>query len=83
MHGGAGVVRDYRVLADGLRVSLSSARQLRPAQGRAGGGTGLCGAFLLNPGTEAECRLPAAAVDLELARGDLVRVLTPGGGGMG
>ncbi len=83
MHGGAGVVRDYRVLADGLRVSLSSARQLRPAQGRAGGGAGLCGAFLLNPGTEAECRLPAAAVDLELARGDLVRVLTPGGGGMG
>ena len=83
MRGGAGVVRDYRVLADGVRVSLSSARQQRAAQGRAGGGPGQCGVFLLNPGTQRERRLPAAAVDLELARGDLLRVMTPGGGGMG
>jgi hypothetical protein len=33
--------------------------------------------------TGSERRLPAAAVDLALERGDLLRVLTPGGGGNG
>jgi N-methylhydantoinase B len=83
MGGGTGVVRDYRVLTEGIRVSLSSARQVRSAQGFAGGGEALCGSFLLNPDTSAERRLPAAAVDLVLERGDLLRVLTPGGGGVG
>ncbi|HEX3572981.1 MAG TPA: hydantoinase B/oxoprolinase family protein [Rhodopila sp.] len=83
MRGGAGVVRDYRVLADNILVSLSSARQTRAAQGRNGGGEGLCGRFMLNPDTGRERILPAAAVDLALERGDLLRVLTPGGGGMG
>jgi N-methylhydantoinase B len=83
MRGGAGVVRDYRILTDDICVSLSSARQVRPAQGFDGGREGLCGAFLLNPGTAAEQQLPAAAVDLRLRRGDLIRVLTPSGGGFG
>jgi N-methylhydantoinase B len=81
--GGRGVVRDYRVLAEGITVSLSSERQVRPAPGLAGGADGACGAFLLNPGTEGERRLPSAAVDLPLGRGDLLRVLTPGGAGFG
>lgn len=42
--GGRGVVRDYRVLADGVTVSLSSERQTRPARGVAGGGDGATGA---------------------------------------
>ena len=83
MKGGDGVIRDYRILADDIHVSLSSARQVRPAQGFAGGMEGLCGAFLLNPDTSEERQLPSAAVDLPLRRGDLLRVLTPGGGGMG
>jgi N-methylhydantoinase B len=78
--GGSGVVRDYRVLTNGITVSLSSERQKRPADGIAGGGPGLCGAFVLNPGAPNEQRLPSAAIDLALARGDLLRVLTPGGG---
>ncbi|MDB5416143.1 MAG: hypothetical protein JWR10_4478, partial [Rubritepida sp.] len=77
------VVRDYRVLADGITVSLSSERQVRPARGMAGGEDGACGAFLLNPGTPTERRLPAAANDFPLAQGDVLRVLTPGGGGFG
>ena len=32
---------------------------------------------------DAEQQLPAAAVDLRLRRGDLIRVLTPSGGGFG
>ncbi|HET6605544.1 MAG TPA: hydantoinase B/oxoprolinase family protein [Rhodopila sp.] len=81
--GGAGVIRDYRILGDGVVVSLSSARQIRPAQGRDGGREGACGVFLLNPDTPSERRLPSAAVDLALKKGDLLRVITPGGGGMG
>jgi N-methylhydantoinase B len=83
MRGGSGVERDYRILGDDISVSLSSARQLRPAQGFKGGSEGLCGAFLLNPGTAEARKLPAAAVDLPLRRGDLLRVLTPSGGGFG
>jgi N-methylhydantoinase B len=83
MKGGDGVIRDYRVLGDGIHVSLSSARQVRAAQGFAGGMDGLCGAFVLNPDTDQEQKLPSAAVDLPLRQGDLLRVLTPGGGGMG
>lgn len=81
--GGRGVIRDYRVLTEGVTVSLSSERQRRPARGVAGGGDGATGAFLLNPDTPGEKRLPSAAVDLALAPGDVLRVLTPGGGGFG
>lgn len=81
--GGHGVVRDYRVLTAGVTVSLSSERQVRPARGLAGGEDGDCGAFLLNPDTSAEKRLPSAANDLPLAQGDVLRVLTPGGAGFG
>ena len=83
MRGGAGVQRDYRIMGDDVTVSLSSARQTRPARGIAGGGDGLCGAFLLNPDTADERVLPGAAVGLKLRRGDLLRVLTPAGGGFG
>jgi N-methylhydantoinase B len=81
--GGAGVVRDYRVLADDIVVSLSSERQHVAAQGGAGGGAGATGAFILNPGTRGECKLAAAAADVRLERGSLFRVCTPGGGGYG
>ena len=81
--GGHGVVRDYRVLADGITVSLSSERQVRPALGVRGGKDGACGAFLLNPGAPGERRLPSAANDVAIRRGDVLRVLTPGGGGFG
>src|SRR5688572_28011332 len=48
--GGMGVVRDYRVLADNIVVSLSAERQHVAAQGAAGGGPGATGVFILNPG---------------------------------
>jgi N-methylhydantoinase B len=66
-----------------ITVSLSSARQTRPARGFSGGQDGLCGAFLLNPETPDQQILPGAAVDLPLRRGDVLRVLTPSGGGFG
>jgi len=81
--GGMGVVRDYRVLADDIVVSLSSERQHVAALGLAGGLPGAAGRFILNPGTPGERRLSSAAADVRLARGSVLRILTPGGGGYG
>jgi N-methylhydantoinase B len=78
-----GVVRDYRVLSDDIVVSLSSERQNVAASGMQGGGDGARGAFILNPGTPQEQKLPAAAGELALPRGSVLRICTPAGGGYG
>jgi N-methylhydantoinase B len=78
-----GVVRDYRILADDVTVSLSSERQNVAAQGMGGGGCGRAGAFVLNPGRSDERKLPAAAAEVALPRDSVLRVATPGGGGYG
>jgi N-methylhydantoinase B len=82
-HGGMGVLRDYRVLTDGIVVSLSSERQHVAAGGMQGGGAGGRGAFILNPGTPQEQMLPSAAGEIALPRGSVLRICTPGGGGYG
>lgn len=81
--GGMGVVRDYRVLADDIVVSLSSERQHVAAEGLKGGGAGAAGRFVLNPGTAEEKKLPSAAAEVRLPRGAVLRILTPAGGGCG
>lgn len=81
--GGMGVVRDYRVLADDIVVSLSSERQHVAARGMQGGGDGATGCFILDPDTPGERRLPAAGADLALPRGSVLRICTPAGGGYG
>ncbi len=82
-HGGMGVLRDYRVLTDGIVVSLSSERQHVAAGGMQGGGAGARGVFILNPDTPQEQRLPSAAGEVALPRGSVLRICTPGGGGYG
>ena len=81
--GGLGVLRDLRVLADDATVSLRSARQRFPAQGLSGGAAGGLGLFIRNPGTPDEARLPSTSFTTPLANGDLLRIVTPGGGGFG
>ena len=81
--GGAGVIRDYRVLADDIVVSLSSERQHVPSPGMAGGGSGACGAFVMNPDTPQEKVLPSAVADIPLPRGSVLRICTPAGAGYG
>ncbi len=81
--GGLGVLRDMRVLADQGGVSLRSARQKFPAPGLAGGEPGGLGAFIRNPGTPSETRLGLTTSGTPLANGDVLRVVTPGGGGYG
>jgi N-methylhydantoinase B len=81
--GGMGVVRDYRVLGDDIVVSLSSERQHVAAAGIEGGGEGARGEFVFNPGQPDERKLPAAAADIPLPRGSVLRISTPAGGGYG
>jgi N-methylhydantoinase B len=81
--GGLGVIRDIRVLADEATVALRSARQTMPAQGLAGGKPGSLGAFVRNPGRRDETRLPSTSSETPLGHGDVLRIVTPGGGGFG
>jgi len=74
--GGDGVVRRYRVL-EACTVTLVTERRRRAPSGAAGGESGLPGQNLLNGvPIPAKCRLALVA-------GDVVSVLTPGGGGWG
>ena len=74
--GGDGVVRRYRVL-ERCTVTLLTERRRRAPRGAFGGGDGVTGRNLLN-GRElpAKCRV-------ELVRGDVLTIETPGGGGWG
>jgi N-methylhydantoinase B len=74
--GGDGIVRRYRVL-ERCTVTLVTERRRHAPKGTAGGAAGQPGQNQLN-GTPipAKCRL-------ELQAGDVVTVMTPGGGGWG
>jgi N-methylhydantoinase B len=74
--GGAGVVRELRVL-DACRLSVLAQRRRTAPRGVDGGAEGARGRTLLN-GAELP---PSASSDLD--PGDLVRIETPGGGGWG
>ncbi|WP_186332143.1 hydantoinase B/oxoprolinase family protein [Bordetella genomosp. 13] len=81
--GGAGILRDYRILGENVVLSLSSERQHVAAAGSDQGGDGGLGRFILDPDTPDERRLPAAAAEIRLKPGQVLRVCTPGGGGYG
>jgi N-methylhydantoinase B len=81
--GGMGILRDMRLLADDAGVSLRSSRQKFPAPGMAGGKPGGLGTFIRNPGTASETRLPMTTSGTPFANGDVLRVMSPGGGGYG
>jgi len=80
--GGDGIIRDYRILADDVTVSLSGERQDVAAPGVGGGKNGATGFFMLDPHGAAE-ELPAAVQEQKLPRDSVFRVATPGGGGSG
>ena len=81
--GGEGIERDLQVLED-VTVSLITERRVSQPWGLAGGGPGATGEnWLLPGGDEARAeRLPDKCT-ITLAAGDVLRMLTPGGGGWG
>ena len=81
--GGDGIERDLEMLAD-VTVSLVTERRESRPPGIGGGGPGATGENWLLPGgdeTQAE-RLPDKCT-VRLRPGDVLRMLTPGGGGWG
>jgi N-methylhydantoinase B len=74
--GGDGMVREIEALAP-TRFSLIGERRRHPPKGRDGGGDGARGRNLLNGEL-----LPGKA-EGEMGHGDVLRIETPGGGGLG
>ncbi|WP_426573442.1 hydantoinase B/oxoprolinase family protein [Aquihabitans sp. McL0605] len=81
--GGEGIERDVEVL-EAVTLSLITERRVSRPWGLAGGGPGAPGEnWLLPAGDEARARRLPDKCTLELAAGDVIRMLTPGGGGWG
>jgi N-methylhydantoinase B/oxoprolinase/acetone carboxylase alpha subunit len=81
--GGEGIARDLEVLAD-CTASLITERRVSQPWGLAGGEPGAVGEnWLLPGGDEARAARLADKCTVELRAGDVIRMLTPGGGGWG
>jgi N-methylhydantoinase B/oxoprolinase/acetone carboxylase alpha subunit len=81
--GGDGIIRDLQVLED-CTVSLVTERRVSQPWGLAGGDPGLSGQnWLLPQGDEGRAEQLPPKVTVLLQAGDVIRMLTPGGGGWG
>jgi N-methylhydantoinase B/oxoprolinase/acetone carboxylase alpha subunit len=81
--GGDGIVRELELLEAAV-LSLVTERRVSAPWGLAGGASGACGEnWLLAGGDEREAERLPDKVTLVAQRGDVVRILTPGGGGWG
>jgi N-methylhydantoinase B len=81
--GGLGFVREYELLDHEARFSLRSTKHAIAPKGIEGGYPGRTGKCTINQGTDKERVLPARYSDLTLRPGDVIRLETPGGGGLG
>src|SRR3989338_1460713 len=81
--GGLGFVREYEILDHEARFSLRSTKHSVAPKGIQEGFPGRTGKCTLNPHTEKEKVLPSRYSDHTLYPGDVVRLETPGGGGLG
>jgi N-methylhydantoinase B/oxoprolinase/acetone carboxylase alpha subunit len=81
--GGEGIERDLLMLED-VTVSLITERRVSQPWGLAGGESGAVGEnWLLPQGDDSRAERLGDKVTLRLKAGDVLRVLTPGGGGWG
>jgi N-methylhydantoinase B len=81
--GGLGFVREYELLDNDARFSLRSTKHTVAPRGIDGGLEGKTGRCTLNPGTPAARVIPSRFSDHTLHPGEIVRLETPGGGGLG
>ena len=81
--GGAGVIRDVRVLCKRAELATRMENFVVAPWGVAGGHAGRTGRILLNPGKPRERELPPLDDGFVLERGDVIRFETCGGGGWG
>lgn len=80
-NGGMGIVRRYRILKDGVVLSLYSDRFRLPPKGRERGTDGALAALTVQ--RDGELIVLGATSTFELRTGDLVEIRLPGGGGWG
>ena len=81
--GGEGIERDLQVL-EGCTISLITERRTSRPWGLAGGGPGAPGEnWLLPAGDESRAKQLPDKCTAQLQAGDVLRMLTPGGGGWG
>jgi N-methylhydantoinase B/oxoprolinase/acetone carboxylase alpha subunit len=81
--GGEGIVREIEVLEDAT-LSLFTERRVTPPWGIAGGEPGAVGEnWLLPAGDATRGEHLADKCTIALHAGDVLRILTPGGGGWG
>lgn len=78
--GGPGYSRQYRMLTGG-RLSAGAAK--RNATGMDGGESGSNAYVIVRPGTDEEERYPGIVSNVGLSPGDVFRIETAGGGGVG
>lgn len=81
--GGLGIVRQVRALQNNTILSVRSDSHLQGAAGVEGGGEGGLGRLIRNSGGETEEVLPSKVARLVLAKGETIRIETPGGAGFG
>jgi N-methylhydantoinase B len=81
--GGAGVVREYEVLAEHAVLSLRIDSVVNPPWGVQGGMRGGTGRAVINRGTPREQKLAPLSDGTVLRRGDILLLETGGGGGHG
>jgi N-methylhydantoinase B len=77
------VVRDIRVIADEGILASRLENVTYPAWGVNGGHSGRPGRIVVNPGMPDERLLKPLSDNNRLRKGDLLRIMTPGGGGWG
>jgi N-methylhydantoinase B len=81
--GGCGIVRDVRIIADEGMLASRLENVIFPAWGVNGGQSGRPGRMVVNPGTPDERQCKPLSDNNRLRQGDLLRVMTSGGGGWG
>jgi N-methylhydantoinase B len=81
--GGCGIIRDVRVLCETAELGTRMENTKFPPYGLAGGRAGRPGMILLNPDTSEARQIPPVGDSVRLKRGDLLRLMTCGGGGWG
>jgi N-methylhydantoinase B len=81
--GGCGIFRDIRVIADEAVLGVRMDNVRYPAWGVNGGMCGRSGRIVVNPDTPDERELAPLSEGNRLRKGDLLRIVTAGGGGWG
>src|SRR5689334_16328138 len=81
--GGLGFVREYETIDQEARMALRSTKHTVAPKGLEGGDPGRTGKCTLDPGTDKAREIPSRYSDHLLRPGDVVRLETPGGGGLG